>query len=101
MWLDPIVEEVRRIRDAHAQQFGYDLPAIYEDLKRFEREHDLEMVSFPPRPAISTQLGPRPATPAVTYQVTEPAVAGVLREGASIDEEQAAITTDDRTGVGS
>lgn len=87
MWLDPIVEEVRRIRDAHAQQFGYDMQAIYEDLKRFEREHNLELVSFPPRPAISTQLGPRPAAPEVMYQIAEPAVAGVLRES---DEDQAA-----------
>jgi hypothetical protein len=33
MWKDPIVEEVRRIREEHAARFGYDLKAIYEDLK--------------------------------------------------------------------
>jgi hypothetical protein len=99
MWLDPIVEEVRRIRDAHAQQFGYDLRAIYEDMKRFEREHNLEMVSFPPRPAISTQLGPRPAAPEVIYQVAEPAVGGELRQGNSEAERQVTITTDDQGGA--
>ena len=32
-WKDPIVEEVRRARDAYAKQFNYDLDAIYRDLK--------------------------------------------------------------------
>ncbi len=36
MWIDPIVEETRRIRDEHARQFSYDLAAICDDLKRFE-----------------------------------------------------------------
>ena len=33
MWEDPIVEEVRKARDAHAAKFNYDLQAIYRDLK--------------------------------------------------------------------
>jgi hypothetical protein len=33
---DPIVDEVRRIRDAHAARFNYDLDAIFQDIK--ERE---------------------------------------------------------------
>ena len=49
MWNDPIVEEVRRIRQAHAARFGYDLQAIFEDLKRQERESGHTIVSFPPR----------------------------------------------------
>ena len=36
MWIDPIVEETRRIRDEHARQFNYDLTAICADLKHFE-----------------------------------------------------------------
>ena len=36
MWIDPIVEETRRIRDEHASRFNYDLAAICADLKRFE-----------------------------------------------------------------
>lgn len=36
MWIDPIVEETRRIRDEHARRFNYDLAAICADLKRFE-----------------------------------------------------------------
>ncbi len=33
MWRDPIVEEVRAIRDAYAKQFDYDIDSIYRDLK--------------------------------------------------------------------
>ncbi|MFO0925622.1 MAG: hypothetical protein U0736_01115 [Gemmataceae bacterium] len=35
---DPIVEEVRRIRDAHAARFNYDLDAIFRDIKEQERK---------------------------------------------------------------
>jgi hypothetical protein len=33
MWKDPIVEEVRKIREKHAAKFKYDLDAICRDLK--------------------------------------------------------------------
>jgi len=36
---DEIVDEVRATRDAHAAKFGYDLQAIYADLKKSEAEH--------------------------------------------------------------
>jgi len=31
---NPILDELRRIRDAHARKFNYDLAAIYEDHRR-------------------------------------------------------------------
>lgn len=34
---DPIVEEVRAVRDVHAKQFRYDLKAIVADLKKQQR----------------------------------------------------------------
>jgi hypothetical protein len=46
---DPIVEEVRRARDAHAGQFNYDLDAIVEDLQKREKELGLATVSLPPK----------------------------------------------------
>jgi hypothetical protein len=33
---DPIVEEVRRVREKHAAKFNYDIDAIYADLKCLE-----------------------------------------------------------------
>ncbi len=46
---DPIVEEVRQIRDAHAAKFNYDLKAICKDLKAKETDCDHALVSFPPK----------------------------------------------------
>jgi hypothetical protein len=34
MWTDPIVEEVRRVREAYAAQFDFDLRRISDDLRR-------------------------------------------------------------------
>ena len=49
MWEDPIVEEVRKVREAHAAQFHDDLWAIYRDLKEQERKSRRAFVSYPPR----------------------------------------------------
>jgi hypothetical protein len=46
---DPIVEEVRRARDAHARQFNYDLDAICADLKKREEASGRPTVSLPPK----------------------------------------------------
>lgn len=35
---DPIVDEVRRVRQEYAAQFGYDIRRIAEDLRRQEKE---------------------------------------------------------------
>jgi hypothetical protein len=31
---DPIIEELHRIREAHARKFNYDLHAMFDDLRR-------------------------------------------------------------------
>jgi len=46
---DPIVAEIRQIREEHAARFNYDLWAIYEDLKEQERKSGRKFVSYPPR----------------------------------------------------
>ncbi len=51
MWEDPIVKEVRRVREAYAAQFNYDLEAIVQDLKRQEQASGRTFVRFSPRPA--------------------------------------------------
>ncbi len=48
---DPIVEEVRRVRDEYARRFNYDLDAICGDLKEKERASEREVLSLPPKPA--------------------------------------------------
>lgn len=48
-WRDPIVEEIRKVREAHAAKFNYDLEAIAADFQSREREGPYRVVSFPPR----------------------------------------------------
>ena len=45
-WSDPIVDEVRRARDAYAARFNYDLRAIYRDLKEQEKRSGRQIVSY-------------------------------------------------------
>ena len=49
MWEDPIVEEVRKAREAHAAKFNYDLQAIYRDLKAQEKHSGRTFVAYPPK----------------------------------------------------
>jgi len=44
-WSDPMVDEVRRVRDAYAARFNYDLRAIYRDLKEKEKRNGREVVT--------------------------------------------------------
>ena len=53
---DPIVAEVRRVRDEHAAKFNYDLDAIYQDLKEQERKSGRKYVRFEPRPVVAHDL---------------------------------------------
>jgi hypothetical protein len=41
---DPIVDEVRRVRDVHAARFNYDLDAIFQDIKKREKESGLVFI---------------------------------------------------------
>ncbi len=45
-WSDPIVDEVRRVRDAYAARFNYDLRAIFRDLKEQEKRSGRQLVSY-------------------------------------------------------
>jgi len=59
---DPIVEEVRRVRQEYAKRFNYDLRGLAADLPKPKQEHaerldaslrveSLRLVSFPAKPA--------------------------------------------------
>jgi hypothetical protein len=62
---DPIVDEVRRVRDAHAAKFNYDLDAIFQNIKQEEKKSGLKFVSYPPRRVV----------PNHSLQPTGPAIA--------------------------
>jgi len=68
---DPIVDEIRRIRDAHAARFGYDLQANFLDIKEQEKKSGLVFVDGVARqPALNNTALPS-ATGAVESQCSE------------------------------
>ena len=48
---DPVVEEIRKHRDAYASRFRYDLRAICADLKEQQEKGERRIVSLPHKPA--------------------------------------------------
>ncbi|MBI4607064.1 MAG: hypothetical protein HY721_34300 [Planctomycetes bacterium] len=57
MFRDPIVEEVRAIRDQFAARHNYDLDAIVRALKKASEESGRQVVSLPPRSAACEEVG--------------------------------------------
>ena len=49
MWDDPIVEEIRKVRNAHAKKFNYDLKAIAADLRKQQQDGAHEPILLPPK----------------------------------------------------
>lgn len=45
-WHDPVVEEVRRIREQQAAELNYDLKAIFERARRRQKQSKHKTVSF-------------------------------------------------------
>jgi len=54
---DPIVEEVRRYRLQHAEQFGHDLERIVEDLRKKERLSSHPRLDPGPKRIIQAKAG--------------------------------------------
>ncbi len=46
---DPIIEEVRRIRDEHSKSFNYDLDAICESYKTSQKKLKHRLVRLSPK----------------------------------------------------
>lgn len=55
---DPIVSEVRKAREEHARRFGYDLDAIFRDLKAQEKQSGKRYSRYPPRRATPSRTNP-------------------------------------------
>ncbi len=77
-WSDPIVDEVRRARDAYAARFNYDLRAIFRDLKEKEKRSGRNVISYaeiaPPNQALQPAEAATPVSE--TSKVAEAAPAG-------------------------
>jgi hypothetical protein len=61
---DPIVEEIRKIRDEHAARFNYDPDAIFDDFEKSQKELGIPLVTLPPnhvaRPAAKAPAQDQP-----------------------------------------
>jgi len=44
--IDPIVEEIHKIREEYAAEFDYDIDAMFEDLNKKQAESNHKIVSF-------------------------------------------------------
>lgn len=51
MWTDPIVEEVRSEREAHASRFDFDVAAICRELQQLQEREVGRSVVLPPEKA--------------------------------------------------
>ena len=49
---DPIIDEVRAVRDRHAAQFNYDVKAIFRDIRARQEASGREYVRYSPRRAL-------------------------------------------------
>jgi hypothetical protein len=50
MTRDPIVDEVRKFRDAYAKRFQYDLEAICRDIRAKQTQSGRQVMSLPSKP---------------------------------------------------
>jgi len=56
---DPIVNEIRKVREEHAARFGYDLRRIFDDVQAQEKASGRQYVRYPGR----TEKGPQCSEP--------------------------------------
>ena len=50
---DPIIAEVRAIRDEYAARFGYDVSAIFRDIKSMQNASGRVFIRHPARKAVA------------------------------------------------
>lgn len=48
---DPIIAEVRSVRDKHAARFGYNVEAIFKDIQGQQAASGRKYVRRPPKPS--------------------------------------------------
>ena len=46
---DPIVQEIRKIREEHAGKHRFNLSAIVKDIQKSEKKHVHRLVTLPPK----------------------------------------------------
>ena len=57
---DPIIDELRAVRDEHAARFNYDVEAIFRDIQAQQEASGREYIRLPPRRVVSSEDWPKP-----------------------------------------
>ena len=52
---DPIIDELRAVRDEHAARFNYDVEAIFRDIQAQQEASGREYVRLPARRVVAIQ----------------------------------------------
>jgi len=60
---DPIIAELRAVRDAHAARFNYDVAAIFRDIQRMQEALGRECISLPARRLVAKTASAEVADP--------------------------------------
>ncbi len=55
---DPIISEVRSVRNAHVARFDYDLSAIFQNIRAMQGKSGRRYISLPSRPSVSSDTKP-------------------------------------------
>lgn len=71
MATNPILDEIYRVREEYAREFGFDLQALGNDLRKKQREFGGPVVSLPPKRFFTTPANiPVSNTPATAATPT-------------------------------
>ena len=57
---DPIIDELRAVRDEHAARFNYDVEEIFRDIRAQQEASGREYIRLPPRRAVTVKGGLKP-----------------------------------------
>ena len=61
---DPIIAELRAVRDSHAARFNYDVKAIFQDIRALQAMSGCQYVRYPARRVDETDgRPPEPLAP--------------------------------------
>jgi len=84
---DPIIDELRAVRDEHAARCGHDVEAIFRDIRARQQASQRRYVSLPPRRVLSAPGGePRPSHELLIPEATRHS-SGQQTPAVSKDEE--------------
>lgn len=66
-----IISEVRVVRDAHTARFGYDIAAIFRNIRTMRDASEREYVRFPARPVDSPITENPPGAVRIDHRTAE------------------------------